>query len=157
VLQHALRIDFMPEDIEFFHRGFGDLRQFGVEPKGKSGVVTDPFHVRASECAGKLCVPAAVEREDCPRRDDPLRAESWELVVPPAVRTVHRDVVDPRYKRAAVMVGYENIGRSDRYDIWNPDRARTAKGEPSAALAFETDHVGVAIAVDLNAAGEELG
>src|SRR6266851_5044747 len=156
VPQHALWVDFMPEDIELFHRGLGDFHQFGVEPKGKSGVVADPFHARASECAGKLCVPAAVEREDCPWRDDPLRAEPWELIVPPAVRTVHRDVVDPRYQRAAVMVGDENIGRSNRHDIWNPDRARTAKGEPSAALAFETDHVGVSIAVDLNAASEEL-
>ena len=47
-------------------------------------------------------------------------------------------------------------GVADSHDVRDADRARPAEREAVAAFALQADHVGIAVAIDLNASGKEF-
>src|SRR6185436_8288187 len=93
---------------------------------------------------------------DRARRDNPFRSVAGIFVVAPALGPVHRDVVDLLDQRALVVMRDENVWRRHGHDIRDADRAGPAEREAAPALALQADHVGIAVAIDLNAPGEEF-
>src|SRR5262249_57687578 len=49
-----------------------------------------------------------------------------------------------------------DVRRGDSHDIGNPDRTGAAEGEAALSVALQADQVSIAVAVDLQAASEEL-
>ena len=126
----------MAQHRKLFRRRLGYFGEIGREPKRKPGVLLHPFLSGASKDARKLRTSFAVECENRARRDDPFRPVAGILVRTPAIRPMHRDVVDLFDKRALVMVCDEDIGRRHGHDIGDADCTGSAEREPSAAFAL---------------------